>query len=720
MLSCLPSGLSLPPRATGRVLAFAALVVCAGAWLGAQQPAAVDQAPPRFSGGTELIQVDVSVLDGRRQPVRGLTAADFTVLEDGRPRPVEAFTEIDLPTRHQVSEAAWTRSVAPDVVSNQASEQEGRIVIILMDRSIPAGQPTLAARQIALAAIDALGPGDLGAVVSTSGAGAVQNLTSDRARLMAVVNDPGRDWSAMDSRDVAAFEGARDAAFAEMIADLDGDPTKNRPKFTGMTDGRCLCGTCVPLAIKSLAESVSELPRRRKLLLHIGASIEWQTEDDRTACNFHLRDARNAMMQAVDRASLTVHSIDPSGLEARGPTAAGGPPQLYGRVAPGFMARGMRPPPSETDLSLAAQNSLGVLPDRTGGRVVTNSNAPQEHVPAIFAESASYYVLGFVPADRDAARPVRSIEVRVNRPGVRVHARRQYVLPDRAAAVAGPRDEGIAALDSTPLGEALSGLLPVSRVPMGVHVAAFAMPGSPRATVTISADVGEFGPEPGSTGAVGTTVAGSLELVTGAYDPTGRPQASARQWLQLSWPGGQRGRSHRVEALSRVELPPGDYEIRVAAAGAEAARTASVFTHLTVPDYAGAPFSLSHIVFGAGTATSTAPPDFLADVVPVAPTTARVFTRTSDVTAFMQIYQGTMSREPLQPVGVRVRILDAKGDAVRDQALVLESSGFASNRTANVRFTVPVRNLPAGQYLLSLEAAMSERTAGRAVRFEIR
>ena len=42
--------------------------------------------PPQvtFRTGVDLVDVDVSVLDEHRQPVRGLTAGDFTVLEDGK------------------------------------------------------------------------------------------------------------------------------------------------------------------------------------------------------------------------------------------------------------------------------------------------------------------------------------------------------------------------------------------------------------------------------------------------------------------------------------------------------------------------------------------------------------------------------------------------------------------------------------------------------------
>ena len=54
---------------------------------------------PVYRGGVELIQLDVSVLDRKRQPVTGLNASDFTVFENGVQRPVRAFTSIQLSAR---------------------------------------------------------------------------------------------------------------------------------------------------------------------------------------------------------------------------------------------------------------------------------------------------------------------------------------------------------------------------------------------------------------------------------------------------------------------------------------------------------------------------------------------------------------------------------------------------------------------------------------------
>jgi hypothetical protein len=91
------------------------------------------QAPqPAFRGGTDLVQVDVSVLDGKRRPVRGLGVADFTLLVDGQPREIQAFTEVNLPDRVSPGAAPWLRDVPSDVVSNQAGDEEGRLVLIVL------------------------------------------------------------------------------------------------------------------------------------------------------------------------------------------------------------------------------------------------------------------------------------------------------------------------------------------------------------------------------------------------------------------------------------------------------------------------------------------------------------------------------------------------------------------------------------------------------------
>jgi hypothetical protein len=94
-----------------RVTATAVLACAGGVWLMGQEPqgrrpSETRPARPTFRAGVNLVQLDVSVLDADRRPVRGLTATDFTVFEEGTPREIVAFTPVDLP-----------RPVGPDTTS---------------------------------------------------------------------------------------------------------------------------------------------------------------------------------------------------------------------------------------------------------------------------------------------------------------------------------------------------------------------------------------------------------------------------------------------------------------------------------------------------------------------------------------------------------------------------------------------------------------------------
>ena len=83
--------------------------------LAGQQP----PSPPRptFRAGVDAVQLDVSVLDKERRPIRGLTAADFTVLEDGKPRAIVAFSAIELPPMPADVAVSGADTVPPDVSS---------------------------------------------------------------------------------------------------------------------------------------------------------------------------------------------------------------------------------------------------------------------------------------------------------------------------------------------------------------------------------------------------------------------------------------------------------------------------------------------------------------------------------------------------------------------------------------------------------------------------
>jgi hypothetical protein len=222
-----------------RPAAVGALVALVGVALAQEHVRGQDpQRRPTFRGGVDVVQLDVTVLDRNRQPMHGLAAGDFTVFEDGVPRPIVAVTPVDLPPAAAPG-AAWTREVAPDVVSN--ARDTGRIIVIHFDDAHTGnGGDTWApwvlksGRRIAHDVVDGLGPADA-AAVTFAFMGTKQNFTPDHAQL----------GKAIDS-------------FVPKDSPSAGSPLGCR--FRGR-------GECVLDAIEHVADALPTLPPRRKIFV---------------------------------------------------------------------------------------------------------------------------------------------------------------------------------------------------------------------------------------------------------------------------------------------------------------------------------------------------------------------------------------------------------------------------------------------------------------------
>ncbi len=161
--------------------------------LAAVVPLAQPPQNPTFRSGADVVRIDVSVLDKNRVPVQGLTAADFIVREEGKPRPVVAVGEVVLPPAPappasvRTGQEDWTSEIAPDIGTNQMDQ--ARLFVIVLDDALVLHDPRIAesAKEIARAVVGRLTPLDRAAVVFTSNAAAAQGFTSDRQRLLAAI-----------------------------------------------------------------------------------------------------------------------------------------------------------------------------------------------------------------------------------------------------------------------------------------------------------------------------------------------------------------------------------------------------------------------------------------------------------------------------------------------------------------------------------------------------
>ena len=456
-------------------------------------------APAQFRSGVDLVRIDIAALDGKRQPVLGLTAGDFVLRLDGTGR---AHSRVRgrrgaPPPAVPMVRAPWTREVAPDVQTNTGPE-DGRLVVIFFDRTIPPGPVLVTAKKIAASVVSELGPHDLAALTSTRGS-AAQNFTADKALLLDAI-----------SRTIAgAAPGELEASASAMVL-----PASANAIFAAHE--ACYCNACVLEQLQAVADSLRNVSRR-KVLIFIGSALTMDARDSGAPggeCEWPLKNARTKLLAALDRSHLVVNSFDPSGL-ATGGVGQAGSPLRAGQMA----ARGAANP------SAALQGQLRVLPDRTGGRTVVNTNMPQGLVPNVLSESAAYYVIGF-----DAPSKPVNIDLRSNRRGVTVRTQRVYDPAPPASMVAPDPESTSGESETEPVARALSGTLPARGISLSASVLPMTLPGSDTSGVLVITDLAA-GTGPRSS--VSEALPPRLEMIVSAFDQRARPQREDRFSLEI-------------------------------------------------------------------------------------------------------------------------------------------------------------------------------------------
>ena len=87
--------------------------------------------PPIFRGGTNLVQVDAIVSDQNGQPLTDLTAADFELLDDGKPMPIDRVRFLGAADYSGDATLAPIRSHEDE--EREASRDDVRVYAIVLD-----------------------------------------------------------------------------------------------------------------------------------------------------------------------------------------------------------------------------------------------------------------------------------------------------------------------------------------------------------------------------------------------------------------------------------------------------------------------------------------------------------------------------------------------------------------------------------------------------------
>ena len=672
---------------------------------------------PQFRSRLDLVHLDVSVLDKKRQPVRGLTAADFTVLEDGKPQPVTVFSAIDVPPPPPPPSAKWMRDVPADVQTNDKVEQpEGRLFVILIDDAMLPGAPLASknAREIARGVVDRLSGADQAAVVYSYASRNSQNFTRDRSKLITAI-------------DTHVMGAASHLLGWDTAMSKDPRNATNPLSFVPTVDSDMSLRLGSLNTLRSVAEALIKAPQRRKVFVYIspGITVDYVSAaqpvtargaDPQRAmreANYQLTQETPELFRRMAQANVTIYSVDPCGLDGLNgyiTAAASGLPAL--RPAPG-MTDPLPPsynwlaasrPPRPTDLANHVvqfnHDFLVAAATSTGGRAIININEFDPGLDEIFEENRSYYLLGYMKPTQTPPGHLHRLSVKVNRPDVTVRTRTSYEVerPDPPAAdpavdSVGRAGSGPVASSALPLSVALS---PIAIRPAGRNM--------PATAVTIA--IGLRQPM------VTARTPQTIHFQAAVFTPDGtRVAGPLRQTATFTLVPGP-GNELRYDVLAQIPVKPGRYEVRVAAHRATDNISGSVYADVIVPDFKEAPLSMSGVWFAVNPGPSAVPRAALGDIIPIVPTATREFARTDEVTTFFRVYQGGDS--PLVSVPLTVRIVNELDEVVGTAAGTIAADRFdAVTRATDHRFALQTRGLAPGRYLVTFETTLGNASARR-------
>jgi hypothetical protein len=158
-------------------------------------------------------------------------------------------------------------------------------------------------------------------------------------------------------------------------------------------------------------------------------------------------------------------------------------------------------------------------------------------------------------------------------------------------------------------------------------------------------------------------------------------------------------------------MPPGRYQLRVGARDTTGGQVGTVFSDVLVPDFTREPLMLSGLLLSSdGTAeVLTAQRDALAERLLGAPPSARrTFSQRETLRAMAEIYDNMPATQPRQ-IEVHARLIGEDGHEAFSSTSHLKNGPGPEPAWSAIGFRteIPLENVPAGRYLLRVEAMTS-------------
>ncbi len=371
---------------------------------------------------SNLVVIDVVVTDSNKNPVHGLKAADFTLLENGKEQTIRHVEEHSAVTG--VKQVALAPKLPSGLFSNiSAAPSNGPVNVLLLDYlNTPLNAQPNARKQL----LDYLDKAPAGTRIAIFGMTThlymLQGFTSDMQVLKAAlttkkgtpqVSDILTDSSNGGAMGTTAFSDAV-AQYADATQEMMDDMARVDAQITSETVNNQMLYTLN--SFDQLARYLVGIPGRKNVIwysagfpLDVEPNVNERDGNDSVVRN---DEAIRKMDNLMTRAQIAVYPVDARGLMTDPSYDIGNTMNNSAGAAGDATMAFMNQTAQE-------HSTMDAMAEDTGGEAFYNTNGLTQAVSKAVEEGSNYYTLSYTPANVQWDERFRTVKVKVDNPNAK-------------------------------------------------------------------------------------------------------------------------------------------------------------------------------------------------------------------------------------------------------------------------------------------------------------
>jgi VWFA-related protein len=457
--------------------------------------------------------------------------------------------------------------------------------------------------------------------------------------------------------------------------------------------------------LETLIKSARNLPGRKIVFFLSGGFFVDNRRGD-------AMDKMRQITNAAAKSGVVIYSMDTRGLV--------GPPNDAATERP-FDPSGQLSLSDHQEVS-ASQDALNALAADTGGRATFNTNDLRKGLTPAIKETSTYYLLAWKPdAESQKQGRFRNLEVKlIGHPDLTVRVRKGYFDLDPPAPVTAKAPPAQTKPATTQLRESIAAAYPTRDLPILLSADYYDLPNKGPTISTAIQMPGEFlvfyeRPD--------GKIQAAVDLTAVYFDEKGVSKASFTERIVTTAPSLEQAKTYSSDITYTypAHLPPGIYQVRVAARDDKSGRIGAAHAWVEIPDLSDKKLAMSSLLLGERTQsmmTNVSNPGSN----PIALSASHRFKRESTLRFLVFAYNMLLSPADQKPdVVVQTQVVRDDQPVVTTALRKVSTDGVLDLTRLPYAAEIPLAELQPGRYVLHVSVIdrTSKQSTSRQTHFDV-